>query len=58
MPHVVPARALARYPRAPRETGSTLFQPQLHSPIGRYIFAYIRKPADESNAIFFWKTEH
>jgi hypothetical protein len=36
MPHVVPARPQSRYPRAPRETGSTLSQPQLHPPTSRY----------------------
>jgi hypothetical protein len=47
-----------RYPRALRETGSKLFQPQLHSKIGRYTSAYIRKPADEFDAIFSWTTEN
>jgi hypothetical protein len=32
-------------------------QPELHLPICRCSSAYIRKPADESNAIFFWTTE-
>jgi hypothetical protein len=41
MPHVMPVRPQSRYPRAPREPGSTLFQPQLHFPIGRYTSAYI-----------------
>jgi hypothetical protein len=45
MPHVVPVRPQSRYPRAPRETGSTLFQPQLHLLIGRYTSVYIRKPS-------------
>jgi hypothetical protein len=45
------------YPRAPREAGSTLFQPQLHPPIGHYTSAYIRKPADKFDALFFWTTE-
>jgi hypothetical protein len=54
---VVPARPQYRYPLALRETGSTLFQPQLHPPIGRYTSVYILKPADESDAIFFWTTE-
>jgi hypothetical protein len=35
--------------RAPSETGSSLLQPQLHSTTGRYTYAYIRKPADESD---------
>jgi hypothetical protein len=52
MPYVVPLRPQSRYPRAPRETGSTLIQPQLNPPIGRYYSAYICKPADESDAIF------
>jgi hypothetical protein len=43
------------YTRAPRETESTLFQPQLHSTIGRYTSAYIRKP--EPDAIFSCATE-
>jgi hypothetical protein len=47
MPHVVPFRSQSRYPRAPREPGSTLFQPQLHPPIGRYTSSYIRKPVDD-----------
>jgi hypothetical protein len=45
MPHVVPIRPQSRYPRASRETGSSLFQPQLHPPIGRYTSVYIRKAA-------------
>jgi hypothetical protein len=54
MPHVVLVSPQSRYPRAPREAGSTLFQPQLDRPIVRYTSsAYIRKPADESYAIFF-----
>jgi hypothetical protein len=52
MPHVLPVRPQSRYLRAPRESGSTLFQPQLHLPAGRYTSAYIRKPADESDTIF------
>jgi hypothetical protein len=52
MPHVVPVRPQSRYLRALLEPGSTLFQPQLHLPAGRYTSAYIRKPADESDTIF------
>jgi hypothetical protein len=51
MPHFVPVRPQSRYPRAPRDTGSTLSQPQLHPPTSRYTSAYIRKPADEFDAI-------
>jgi hypothetical protein len=57
MLHDVTVRPPARYPRAPRGTGSTLFQPQLHSTIVRYTSAYIRKSADESDALFSWLTE-
>jgi hypothetical protein len=52
MPHVMPGCPHSRYPRAPRELGSTLFQAQLHPPIGHYTSAYIRKPVDESHAMF------
>jgi hypothetical protein len=55
MPHDVLDRPPTSYPRVPRETESTLFQPQLLSTIGRYTSAYIRKP--EPDAIFFWATE-
>jgi hypothetical protein len=51
MQHVVPVRPQSRYPRAPREPGSTLSQPQLHPSIGHCTFAYIRKLADESDAM-------
>jgi hypothetical protein len=54
MPHVVPVRPQSRYPRAPRETGSTLFKPQLHPPIDRYTSVHIRKLVDESDEIFPW----
>jgi hypothetical protein len=47
----------ARYPQAPRETGFTLFQLQILSTIGRYTSVHIRKPANESDAIFVWTTE-
>jgi hypothetical protein len=57
MPHVMPIRRQSRYPRAPRETGSTLFQPPLYPPIGGYTYAYIRKPADEADVMFSWTTE-
>jgi hypothetical protein len=53
MPHVVHVRPQSRYPRAPRDPRPTLFQHQLHPPTGRYTSAYIRKPADESDAIMF-----
>jgi hypothetical protein len=55
--HVVLVRPHSRYPRALREPRSTLFQPQLHPPIGRYTSVYIRQPADESDVIFLWTTE-
>jgi hypothetical protein len=55
--HVVPVCPQSRYPRAPREKGSILFQPQLHHPISRYTFVFIRKPSDESKAILSWTTE-
>jgi hypothetical protein len=48
----MPIRPQSRYPRAPSEPGSTLFQPQLHSPIGRYTSAYIRKPKCDANETF------
>jgi hypothetical protein len=57
MPHVIPVRPQSLYHLAPREPGSTLFKPQFHPPIGLYTSAYIRKPADESDAKFSWTTE-
>jgi hypothetical protein len=57
MPYDVPVRPPTRYSLDPRETGSTLFQSQFHSTIGRYAYAYIRKPADETDVIFSWTTE-
>jgi hypothetical protein len=50
MLHNVPTRPTTRYFQAPRWTGFTLFQPQLHSSIGRYA-THLRKPANESDAI-------
>jgi hypothetical protein len=59
MPHDVPVSPPTRNsptPR-PRETESTLFQPQLHSTIGYYTFVYILKSSDESDALFSWTTD-
>jgi hypothetical protein len=39
MPYVVPVRRQSFYSRATCGQGSTLFQPQLHPPIGRYTSA-------------------
>jgi hypothetical protein len=43
---------LTHYSQVPRETGSTLFQPQLNSK-GCYTSAYIRKPVEEFDAKYF-----
>jgi hypothetical protein len=43
MPHVVPVRPQSRYPRAPREPGFTLFQPQLQFVKGFLLKMFLKK---------------